>query len=431
MAAKSIVSTFVSKLKRMVISTFLVLLAASFVASPVGALSAEQNAVHDDGIKYLDIVDEIACAATTPDEEGDVDPSVESDNVRIAYEFFVGKGLAPFRSAAIVGNLQVESPGLNPRTNQGGGGPGRGIAQWSVDGRWVELQKWAAKNGNLDIYDINTQLGFIWHEMNNVPPWNKSLPAINQETTMNRQEGDDSLGATQSFMLTYEKPGTPHLSSREKAASAVLQLYGNGAPPNGAAVETTPGTNTSTPSTANAICSEGNFSGNPDQTKKLGRGFTLNDNTDYSGTPCAAGSTESRIYTHPVAHFKIRICVINGTDIDVASIVSARVVSMVNDAKAAGVTLDGGGFRTYEEQLRLRSINGCDVPAGPSNAGCSPATAPPGRSQHERGLAIDFSGGGGAISQGSSQFSWLKSNAVKYGYYNLAIEPWHWSTSGN
>jgi hypothetical protein len=423
-------SNFISKLKRVVLSAFLILLASSFAASPIAALSAEQNAVHDAGIKYLDIVDELACEASAPDESGgDVDGSVESDNVRTAYEFFAAR-VAPFRAAAIVGNLQVESPGLNPRTNQGGGGPGRGIAQWSVDGRWVELQKWAAKNGDLDIYDINTQLGFIWHEMNNVPPWNKSLPAINRETNMTRVEGDDSQGATQAFMLTYEKPDVPHLVNRENAAKAVLRLYGNGAPANGEAVETNPDTGNPSPTTG-AACSEGNFSGNPDQTKKLGRGFTLNENTDYSATPCAAGSTEGEIYTHPTAHFKIRICIVNGTGIDVASIVSARVVAMVNDAKSAGVTLNGGGFRTYEEQLRLRSINGCNVPPGPSNSGCSPATAPPGKSQHERGLAIDFSGGGGAIGSGSSQFNWLKSNAVKYGYYNLAIEPWHWSTSGN
>src|SRR5437868_4270446 len=55
-------------------------------------------------------------------------------NDRPAYEFFVCQGLTNFQSAGIVGNLDQES-GANPAAVQPGG-PGRGIAQWSVGGRW-------------------------------------------------------------------------------------------------------------------------------------------------------------------------------------------------------------------------------------------------------------------------------------------------------
>ena len=62
---------------------------------------------------------------------------------------------------------------------------------------------------------------------------------------------------------------------------------------------------------------------------------------------------------------------------------------------------------------------------------CSPPTARPGSSMHERGLAIDFTQGGSTLSRGSSGFAWLKANAGSFGFRNLPSEPWHWSTNGN
>src|SRR6478609_5553836 len=55
-------------------------------------------------------------------------------NDKPAFDFFVAKGLTNFQAAGIVGNLDQES-GVNPASVQAGG-PGRGIAQWSVGGRW-------------------------------------------------------------------------------------------------------------------------------------------------------------------------------------------------------------------------------------------------------------------------------------------------------
>ncbi|HVT78108.1 MAG TPA: M15 family metallopeptidase, partial [Acidimicrobiales bacterium] len=63
---------------------------------------------------------------------------------------------------------------------------------------------------------------------------------------------------------------------------------------------------------------------------------------------------------------------------------------------------------------------------------CHPPTARPGASMHERGLAVDFTVNGSIItSHSSSAWQWLNKNASKYGLYNLASEPWHWSTNGN
>ncbi|HEX6462245.1 MAG TPA: M15 family metallopeptidase [Candidatus Saccharimonadales bacterium] len=174
----------------------------------------------------------------------------------------------------------------------------------------------------------------------------------------------------------------------------------------------------------------GSFTGQPGQTITKGKGWSLQNNTDYSATTCAAGSTEEQIYTHPKNGYKIRLCKVNEGGPIVTSLVSAAVVKMVSDAKAANIALAGGGFRSYEAQIATRKANKCpDVYSSPSNA-CSPPTARPGESEHERGLAIDISNGG-PVGISSPQFNWLQTNAAKYGFYNLPYEPWHWSTSGN
>jgi uncharacterized membrane protein len=60
----------------------------------------------------------------------------------------------------------------------------------------------------------------------------------------------------------------------------------------------------------------------------------------------------------------------------------------------------------------------------------APPTARPGTSMHEKGLAIDFTCGGGTISRGSACFDWLEGHAAGYGLYNLPSKPWHWSANG-
>lgn len=156
----------------------------------------------------------------------------------------------------------------------------------------------------------------------------------------------------------------------------------------------------------------------PENTISKNKGWTLKDNTDYSAIQCADGTKDEGTYKHPTAGFTIRLC---DTKLGrVASLISKRVLNMVNAAKADGVTLTGSSFRSYEGQQQLYSDN-C------KRGRCSPPTARPGNSQHERGLATDF----GGASKGGSVWNWLEKNGSKYGYYNLPSEYWHWSMSGN
>jgi hypothetical protein len=115
--------------------------------------------------------------------------------------------------------------------------------------------------------------------------------------------------------------------------------------------------------------------------------------------------------------------------------IAGNVQNLLNAASAAGFTLRGGGFRDSQAQINTRR-NNCgpthyDIYEKPASQ-CSPPTAIPGRSMHERGLAIDFTSNGSLItSRSNPAFQWLAANAARFGLYNLPSEPWHWSTNGN
>jgi D-alanyl-D-alanine carboxypeptidase len=103
---------------------------------------------------------------------------------------------------------------------------------------------------------------------------------------------------------------------------------------------------------------------------------------------------------------------------------------LVDDARADGVALSGGGFRTKERQIELRKINGCpDVWTAPASS-CRVPTAIPGRSLHEIGLAVDVTSGGSTLTRKSKGFAWMSAHAAEYGFVNLPSEAWHWSITG-
>jgi peptidoglycan hydrolase CwlO-like protein len=123
---------------------------------------------------------------------------------------------------------------------------------------------------------------------------------------------------------------------------------------------------------------------------------------------------------------------VNG--ITVASSIADRVRGLLNAAAADGINLGGYGYRDFNVQISLRRQN-----CGTSDYAiwemppdsCSPPTARPGYSYHERGLAIDFTANGRFINSRSNPgFIWLAANAGRFGFYNLPSEPWHWDTRG-
>jgi LAS superfamily LD-carboxypeptidase LdcB len=106
---------------------------------------------------------------------------------------------------------------------------------------------------------------------------------------------------------------------------------------------------------------------------------------------------------------------------------------MVRDMKAAGLPISA--FSTYRSMERQQSL--CDGDRGGCSRGVYHSQAKPGTSNHQMGLAIDFSGMGTHAAAGtacasastSPVWKWLKAHAAHYGFHQYAAEPWHWEAA--
>jgi hypothetical protein len=99
--------------------------------------------------------------------------------------------------------------------------------------------------------------------------------------------------------------------------------------------------------------------------------------------------------------------------------------AMIKAARADGVSLfHGDTYRSWETQntayqAYLRGERGPGI-----------IVAPPGRSKHGAGLAVDVTDGRGILSKGTTQFQWLTQNGARFGWYGISSEAWHWEYRG-
>lgn len=155
-------------------------------------------------------------AATDGEMTGQSEEALDA-NEEPAFRYFVGKGLTPFQAAGIVGNLVQES-NVSPTSVQGGG-PGRGIAQWSVGGRWDHdvndnAVAFAARTSR-SVLSLDVQLDFIWYELTTIGYGYNALRA----TT-------NVADATIAFQQDFEGCGTCDETNRINYAKAALAAYG-------------------------------------------------------------------------------------------------------------------------------------------------------------------------------------------------------------
>jgi hypothetical protein len=146
---------------------------------------------------------------------GTTSSDLVSGNEKSAYEFFVKKGLKPFQAAGIVGNLEQES-NVEPTAIEYGGGPGRGIAQWSTGGRWNASHDdnvvWYASREGQNEWSLNLQLEFVWYELTTFSTY--GLTRLRDSTNVS--------GATIAFEDYFERCGQCEESTRIAYATAVL-----------------------------------------------------------------------------------------------------------------------------------------------------------------------------------------------------------------
>jgi hypothetical protein len=151
------------------------------------------------------------------DEEGS--PTLTGNtNAEKVFNYLVDAGFTEQAAAGVIGNLMQES-GVNPNSNQHGGGPGRGIMQWGTGAgsgqRWDALTAWAEASGK-DPRSLDTQIQWMMKEMH-------------QRGTFKRLKGLTSVrAATDLFEKEMEGAGKPIMENRYKYAADALASFGAG-----------------------------------------------------------------------------------------------------------------------------------------------------------------------------------------------------------
>ena len=138
-------------------------------------------------------------------------------NVPIIWNKLQGLGFGDIHTAAIMGNMAIES-GFDPAINEYGGGGGFGLCQW--DDRKGNLAEYAQRAGK-DPSDLDIQLQFIKYELQG------SESAAAAEFFAETSNIDR---ATEIFCTKYERPYMPdaNLEGRKQAAREILQSKGTG-----------------------------------------------------------------------------------------------------------------------------------------------------------------------------------------------------------
>lgn len=174
-------------------------------------------------------------------------------NAEIAFNFLVSKGLTVEQAAGIVGNMEVEAPGVNPKAVNPKSGA-TGIIQW-LGGRKDALFAYGKAN-NTDPLTLELQLRFLWDEANG-----GESAAFNQfkTDTANDKGANGAAHAAERFDTLYERSEGTTIPQRQQYAREAYNAFASQAP----ASPTQP-TDPSTPAPSDAVdpCAPGIVTGN-------------------------------------------------------------------------------------------------------------------------------------------------------------------------
>lgn len=152
---------------------------------------------------------------------GSAKQAADNSNEAQAWRFLKGKGLTNELSSGLIGNWEIESPGLNADTWDSAG-QSYGIGQWTVSsGRYQKLVKYG-EDTKQDITTLGGQLNFAWEELT-TGEYSDALTKISQEATSVRD-------IATSVARHYEKPAWIENPERQDKAE---EIYNRFASPNG------------------------------------------------------------------------------------------------------------------------------------------------------------------------------------------------------
>lgn len=146
--------------------------------------------------------------------DGDVPPELTTEkekNAWAVWQFLKSKGYSEQAAAGILGNMDQES-GIMPDIDEGGGGPGYGLVQWTSpiageSGR-AYVQRLLAQAGiSGDYRNITTQLKLLdWHMHNG-----QYIPSAAYPYSVTEFKALIDIGtATMAFEANFERPAVTH-----------------------------------------------------------------------------------------------------------------------------------------------------------------------------------------------------------------------------
>lgn len=169
---------------------------------------------------------------------------------QFVWSFFRERGYSDAATAGIMGNLQQES-GIDPTRYQNNGGPGRGLAQWTVNQRHAVLEKFANDMGR-DWTDLEAQCLFIDSEINGSQKnyFKKQCGSVDNFKALT-----DVAEAVTVFEKAYERAGSPNFEKRIEYGTYYYNQFSGKIYQSTGYVPVTSGTssiNSSTESTSNS-----------------------------------------------------------------------------------------------------------------------------------------------------------------------------------
>lgn len=146
--------------------------------------------------------------------DGDVPPELTTEkekNAWAVWQFLKSKGYSEQAAAGILGNMEQES-GIMPDIDEGGGGPGYGLVQWTSpiageSGR-AYVQRLLGQAGISGYYrNITTQLKLLdWHMHNG-----QYIPSAAYPYSVAQFKALTDIGtATMAFEANFERPAVTH-----------------------------------------------------------------------------------------------------------------------------------------------------------------------------------------------------------------------------
>ena len=141
-------------------------------------------------------------------------------NAQIIWEFLTKRhSFTNAAAAGVIGNLMAESS-CDPKKYQLNGGVGRGIMQWTENGRWAMLLAWAKRSGK-DPWELETQMEYMIIEMKN-PEFRKSKALTLKVSVYDHLKTlTDPISAANVFESQMERAGIPHMERRHQFAMAI------------------------------------------------------------------------------------------------------------------------------------------------------------------------------------------------------------------